>query len=412
MSRFTQKQTYTVEIAKSGLNLRGCIALKIMLLGVSVSMVLLAQNAAFPNAWTTILDDTLGAPCAGCSLYTYVAGTTTPQVTYTTANGSTQNTNPVVLDSAGQANIWMAAGVSYKFSLYSAANVLIRTVDHIPGGSAAGSTAVSANYVFAGPVSGSSAVPTFRALVAADFSAISGACTNQFLSAIGTCSTVTLASAQFANQGTTTTLLHGNASGNPAWAASTGADFGSSIAARSGLGNNTASAAAPSFGTTEDRLAYQVAEIPSSVYVTTDFTTAASTSLQTITGLSWTLPANTALKVPFVCNLTYNQATGNAAVVLGIQDVTVSPTNIAARGVIWTSATAPTAGVVVGLTTTTATAIVSASPTATATDYAAELSGYIEAPSNASASVVNILVSTATSGDAVTIRRGSFCRLN
>lgn len=47
-------------------------------------------------------------------------------------------------------------------------------------------------------------------------------CTNQFFTAlsataIGTCTTDTLASAQHANQGTTTTLLHGNASGNPSW---------------------------------------------------------------------------------------------------------------------------------------------------------------------------------------------------
>lgn len=49
-------------------------------------------------------------------------------------------------------------------------------------------------------------------------------CTNQFvtvLSALGvaTCTTPTLTGAQFANQGTTTTVLHGNAAGNPTFAA-------------------------------------------------------------------------------------------------------------------------------------------------------------------------------------------------
>jgi hypothetical protein len=49
-----------------------------------------------------------------------------------------------------------------------------------------------------------------------------GSCTNQFVSSLSTagaptCSTVTLAGAQFANQGTTTTILHGNGSGNPSW---------------------------------------------------------------------------------------------------------------------------------------------------------------------------------------------------
>jgi hypothetical protein len=52
----------------------------------------------------------------------------------------------------------------------------------------------------------------------------STACTNQFMTAlsslgVATCTTDVLASAQHANQGTTTTVLHGNAAGNPAWGA-------------------------------------------------------------------------------------------------------------------------------------------------------------------------------------------------
>ncbi len=53
------------------------------------------------------------------------------------------------------------------------------------------------------------------------------ACTNQFVTGFtlnsdaaptSTCTTATLASAQFANQGATNQVLHGNASGNPSWA--------------------------------------------------------------------------------------------------------------------------------------------------------------------------------------------------
>ncbi len=232
-------------------------------------------------------------------------------------------------------------------------------------------------------------------------------------SGVGTCTTNTLAGAQHANQGTTTTLLHGNAAGNPSWTNVLAADFGASITARSGLSNATAAAAAPTFSTTEDRLAYQVAEIPSFIFVSTDFTTSGvGTALELITGLSFTIPANTALNVPFACYITYSQAVGNDAVAFGIQDVTVSPTNIAARGYLRTSTTASTAGNVPTLTTTTATAIVSATPGATATDYMAEISGFIEAPSNASSSQIKIMVSTATAADLVTIRRGSHCRLN
>lgn len=54
-------------------------------------------------------------------------------------------------------------------------------------------------------------------------------CTNQFFTGLSgtgasTCTTSTLAGAQHANQGTTTTLLHGNAAGNPSWAAVVSAD--------------------------------------------------------------------------------------------------------------------------------------------------------------------------------------------
>lgn len=66
--------------------------------------------------------------------------------------------------------------------------------------------------------------PSFGAIVSADLSITATTCTNQFLTAIsataaGTCTTATLASAQFANQGTTTTVLHGNAAGNPTFSA-------------------------------------------------------------------------------------------------------------------------------------------------------------------------------------------------
>lgn len=65
--------------------------------------------------------------------------------------------------------------------------------------------------------------PSWGAVVSADLNITTSTCTNQFLTAIsatgtGTCTTNTLAGAQHANQGTTTTLLHGNAAGNPSWA--------------------------------------------------------------------------------------------------------------------------------------------------------------------------------------------------
>jgi hypothetical protein len=67
----------------------------------------------------------------GGKIYTYAAGTTTPLATYTDAGAGTANTNPIILNSLGQANIWLAPSSSYKFSVYTSADVLLYTVDNI-----------------------------------------------------------------------------------------------------------------------------------------------------------------------------------------------------------------------------------------------------------------------------------------
>jgi hypothetical protein len=74
--------------------------------------------------------DANGDPLAGGKLYTYAAGTTTPLATYTDSTGTTPNTNPIILDSRGEANVWLTA-VAYKFELKTSADALIWTVDNI-----------------------------------------------------------------------------------------------------------------------------------------------------------------------------------------------------------------------------------------------------------------------------------------
>ena len=76
--------------------------------------------------------DANGDPLVGGLLYTYAAGTTTPLATYTDSTGVSANTNPIVLDSRGEANVWLGAAI-YKFALYTSVNVLIWTVDNING---------------------------------------------------------------------------------------------------------------------------------------------------------------------------------------------------------------------------------------------------------------------------------------
>lgn len=89
-----------------------------------------------------------GIPLSGGKLYSYAAGTTTPQTTYTSASGSTAHTNPIVLNSAGRVatgEIWLTAGSNYKFVLYSSTNVLVASWDNITGINGTGITSDSSN---------------------------------------------------------------------------------------------------------------------------------------------------------------------------------------------------------------------------------------------------------------------------
>ena len=96
-----------------------------------------------PTAKMQFLDAS-GAPLVGGKLYTYTAGTTTPQPTYTDSAGGTANTNPVILDSRGEANVWLG-GANYKFRLTDANDVEIWTVDNISAPTSGVSPALSGN---------------------------------------------------------------------------------------------------------------------------------------------------------------------------------------------------------------------------------------------------------------------------
>jgi hypothetical protein len=81
--------------------------------------------------------DNNGNPLTGGKLYTYAAGTTTPQAAYTTSLGNTAWTNPIVLDAGGRVSssgeIWLTSGLSYKFVLKNSNDVLIATWDNVSG---------------------------------------------------------------------------------------------------------------------------------------------------------------------------------------------------------------------------------------------------------------------------------------
>jgi len=75
--------------------------------------------------------DANGSPLVGGKVYTYAAGTTTPLATFTDASALTPNTNPVILDSRGECNLWFSTATSYKVVLKSATEELQWTVDNI-----------------------------------------------------------------------------------------------------------------------------------------------------------------------------------------------------------------------------------------------------------------------------------------
>lgn len=83
--------------------------------------------------------DLNGDPLEGGKLYTYEAGTSTPKATFIDASGVTANTNPIILDAAGQAIVYLVG--SYKLVLTDADDVLqspypIDGVREIPGAAA------------------------------------------------------------------------------------------------------------------------------------------------------------------------------------------------------------------------------------------------------------------------------------
>lgn len=70
-----------------------------------------------------------GNPLSGGKIYTYRAGTSQLKNTFTDSTENTPATNPIVLDSAGRAVVWISG--SYKFVITDAFDNIIRTVDNV-----------------------------------------------------------------------------------------------------------------------------------------------------------------------------------------------------------------------------------------------------------------------------------------
>jgi hypothetical protein len=138
--------------------------------------------------------DANGVPLVGGKLYSYAAGTTTPLATYTSAAETTFNTNPIILNSRGEAEVWLGSPL-YKLKLTSATDVEIWTVDNIASlteieayyASSAGSSYIG--FIQAGPGAvARTAQDKMRDIVSVkDFGAVAGGvidCTAAFNNAL------------------------------------------------------------------------------------------------------------------------------------------------------------------------------------------------------------------------------------
>ena len=71
-----------------------------------------------------------GVPLVGGKLFTYASGTTVPLATYTDSTGNFANANPVILDSRGEANVWLGPS-RYTWLLKDSLDNLIWTADGV-----------------------------------------------------------------------------------------------------------------------------------------------------------------------------------------------------------------------------------------------------------------------------------------
>ena len=79
--------------------------------------------------------DNSGVMLSGGLIYTYAAGTTTPETTYADNTGNIALPNPIVLNSSGRiptGQLWITYGVAYKFTVKTSTGTLIGTYDNIP----------------------------------------------------------------------------------------------------------------------------------------------------------------------------------------------------------------------------------------------------------------------------------------
>ena len=89
----------------------------------------MATGNVMPDPKFTGLDND-GNPLSGGKVYFWSAGTSSPRDTYTTSALTVANANPVVLDSAGRATVYLSAN-AYKVKLTKSDGTLVWEQDNV-----------------------------------------------------------------------------------------------------------------------------------------------------------------------------------------------------------------------------------------------------------------------------------------
>lgn len=355
------------------------------------------------------LENANGVPLAAGCVDFFAAGTSTPQAIYSDNTGTFQLPNPLTLDAAGEADVWLT-NTSYRIvvstgaigqscaanrgtQLWTSDNKNVFGIINTPQNLFLNCT-TSDPPGTQGELACRSDLGRMRFFFNIWDSVVTEVAVETLTNKTLTAPTITSPTTTGTDSGVET--LTNKTITSPSTTIGGGAAITSS-----GTGGVSASTANPA-GITFDA-------VFGTYRVTADQVITAGASLTTIPGLTWTMPANTALNVKFSCDLLYSQATAAASDSFGIQDITVAPTNIETYGRVDTSAAVFIAGNVPSLNSTTATTVVTFTPSAPTTIFGAHIDGFIEQPSNAATSVFQIM--SQFTGNAGTIKRGSSCQV-
>jgi len=91
-----------------------------------------------------------GLPLPFGKLFSYVAGTSTPQATWTDSTQGQQNANPIILNANAQAPLWLDPSLSYKFKLTDELGNQVYITDQVQGALTASSLSTLLTQSFIG----------------------------------------------------------------------------------------------------------------------------------------------------------------------------------------------------------------------------------------------------------------------